>query len=94
MRLRNAPSRGKEAQPTTAGFGHSKYEIDPSELTIGAVLGSGNYGVISQVRVGFLPAKTCFYRTVAKTWLKPLYAGKIRPKQEMTRSNKNGFSKF
>ena len=45
MRLRNAPTKGKDSQPATAGFGHGKYEIAPSELNIGAVLGSGNYGV-------------------------------------------------
>jgi len=42
-RLKCPPGRSK---PTTAGLSHGKWEIDPTELTLGEELGSGQFGVV------------------------------------------------
>lgn len=42
-RLKNPPGRSK---PPTAGLSHGKWEIDPTELTLGEELGSGQFGVV------------------------------------------------
>lgn len=48
-RLRSPPSpEGGKTAPATAGFGHSKYEIDPAEVITEQVLGAGCFGTVSQ----------------------------------------------
>ena len=48
-RLRSPPSpEGGKTAPATAGFGHSKYEIDPTEIVIEQELGSGCFGTVNQ----------------------------------------------
>jgi hypothetical protein len=42
-RLKCPPGRSK---PPTAGLSHGKWEIDPTELTLGEELGSGQFGVV------------------------------------------------
>ncbi|KAL5012838.1 hypothetical protein ScPMuIL_011389 [Solemya velum] len=46
IRLRDSPMKKGRVAPTTAGFGHSKYEVDRSELEIGEELGSGCFGSV------------------------------------------------
>ncbi|XP_076467767.1 tyrosine-protein kinase Btk-like [Babylonia areolata] len=43
-RLKEPPHRS--SKPTTAGFGHSQFEIDPSFLEIGEELGAGCFGSV------------------------------------------------
>lgn len=43
--------QGKEA-PTTAGLGHDKWEIDPSQLNLMEELGSGQFGVVRHGKLG------------------------------------------
>ncbi|KAL8604046.1 hypothetical protein ACOMHN_024871 [Nucella lapillus] len=43
-RLREPPYRN--TKPTTAGFGHSQFEIDPKYLTLGEQLGAGCFGSV------------------------------------------------
>nr|KAG5687273.1 hypothetical protein BaRGS_010260 [Batillaria attramentaria] len=43
-RLKEPPRRN--TKPTTAGFGHSQFEIDPKDLTIGEQLGAGCFGSV------------------------------------------------
>ncbi|XP_025085386.1 tyrosine-protein kinase TXK-like isoform X2 [Pomacea canaliculata] len=43
-RLREPPQR--TSKPTTAGFGHSQWEIDPKDLEIGEQLGAGCFGSV------------------------------------------------
>lgn len=48
-RLRSPPSpEGGKTAPATAGFGHSKYEIDPTEISIEEQLGAGCFGTVNQ----------------------------------------------
>jgi len=42
-RLKCPPGRSK---PPTAGLSHGKWEVDPTELTLGEELGSGQFGVV------------------------------------------------
>ena len=42
-RLKCPPGRSK---PATAGLSHGKWEVDPTELTLGEELGSGQFGVV------------------------------------------------
>uniref|UniRef100_K1QIS8 non-specific protein-tyrosine kinase n=1 Tax=Magallana gigas TaxID=29159 RepID=K1QIS8_MAGGI len=44
-RLKSPPTRSGTAAPATAGFSSSKFEIDPSEISIGDQLGAGCFGV-------------------------------------------------
>ncbi|XP_052281781.1 tyrosine-protein kinase Tec-like isoform X2 [Dreissena polymorpha] len=46
-RLRNPPVKNKD-KPVTAGFGHSKWEINRSELELFEVLGSGCFGTVQK----------------------------------------------
>lgn len=43
-RLKEPPYRN--TKPTTAGFGHSQFEIDPKDLTMGEQLGAGCFGSV------------------------------------------------
>lgn len=43
-RLKEPPQRN--TKPTTAGFGHSQFEIDPKDLNIGEQLGAGCFGSV------------------------------------------------
>ncbi|KAK7097302.1 tyrosine-protein kinase Btk-like [Littorina saxatilis] len=43
-RLREPPHR--TTKPTTAGFGHSQFEIDPKDLSVGEQLGAGCFGSV------------------------------------------------
>jgi hypothetical protein len=45
-RLRKAV--GEASAPITAGLGHDKWEIEPSEITLGKELGSGQFGVVRE----------------------------------------------
>ncbi|XP_076071271.1 tyrosine-protein kinase Tec-like isoform X1 [Mytilus galloprovincialis] len=48
-RLRSPPApEGGKTAPATAGFGHSKYEIDPTEIVIEQQLGAGCFGTVNQ----------------------------------------------
>jgi len=42
-RLKSPPGRSK---PPTAGLSHGKWEVDPTDLTLGEELGSGQFGVV------------------------------------------------
>lgn len=44
-------SQGREA-PTTAGLGHDKWEVDPSQLNLMEELGSGQFGVVRHGKLG------------------------------------------
>ncbi len=62
-RLRKAV--GEVSAPITAGLGHDKWEIEPSEITLGKELGSGQFGV---VREGVFKGgiKVCCQEKIAK----------------------------
>lgn len=45
-RLHFPPRHGQRTAPTTAGFGHDHWEIDPSELVRGKELGTGCFGTV------------------------------------------------
>ncbi|XP_062608215.1 tyrosine-protein kinase Tec-like [Saccostrea cucullata] len=47
-RLKSPPTRNGTAAPATAGFSSSKFEIDPSEITIGEQLGAGCFGTVHE----------------------------------------------
>ena len=35
-------------QPTTAGLGHDRWELEASEIEFGRELGAGNFGVVKE----------------------------------------------
>ncbi|KAK3099157.1 hypothetical protein FSP39_000263 [Pinctada imbricata] len=47
-RLKSPPAKEGKSKPATAGFGSSKFEIDPREIDIGEQLGAGCFGTVHE----------------------------------------------